>query len=199
MLDYPDAPPCIYHGEKLREHRRMAGTGVFFVTKCIHPRVPLLTQKEGGHAPADIIVDAICHKAQAKSMRLAAFCVMPDHWHALFAPNVESQDECLSHPVAGSLRTGQLPASGLSQTMLRLDTWIARRTNPFLRRHAVAWQRGYYETRIRSGKQFHFVCSYIEHNPVRAEIAKAPEHWPWSSAHDAFKDIILRPWPTPIT
>ena len=191
MIDLPDTPHRIYHGSNLRDHRRLEGRGLFFVTKCLLPRSPILISRSDD-SPADIIVSAIIDEVKSSRLRLAAFCVMPDHWHALMAPNAdESKEEVRPQ--------GRAPTLGLGQTMLRLNTWISRQTNPMLRQHSCRWQKGYYETRIRTGRQFTFVCHYIEENPVRAGLKTDNAEWPWSSANPKYQKYLSRPWPTPFT
>ena len=64
---------------------------------------------------------------------MAAFVVMPDHWHALLAT---------------------LDGEPIHQRMHTLGSWIGRHTKAAMTKHHVCWQDGFFETRIRSGKQF---------------------------------------------
>ena len=63
---------------------------------------------------------------------------------------------------------------------------IRLRTHPT--KHHTAWQDSYYETLIKTARQFTYVSIYIEENPV-----KTPEEWEESSA--SRKDLITDPWP----
>ena len=69
------------HSSHLRLHRRYSPGGTFLVTKCMVPRLPVLVPEV-----AEVIVSTLCHRAERKKLRLAAFVVMPDHWHAVLAP-----------------------------------------------------------------------------------------------------------------
>jgi REP element-mobilizing transposase RayT len=100
--------------------------------------------------------------------------VMKDHWHAL---------------------VGIPPNRHLSDTMSNLNEWISRKTNTLIVAHQCVWQDGFYDTRIRSTKQFRYVCSYIEFNPVNAGYVSVPDGWEWSSANSRFEKSLLRPWP----
>ena len=44
------------------------------------------------------------------------------------------------------------------------------------------WQEESYDHWVRDGKEFDRLRAYIEKNPVKAGLVKAPEHYPWSSA-----------------
>src|SRR5262245_29827561 len=68
------------HSRSLRLHRQMAGPGVVLVTKNLQPRKPVIDE-----VVASEICGALCFYAQKKQISLAAFVVMLDHWHALFA------------------------------------------------------------------------------------------------------------------
>ena len=97
---------------------------------------------------------------------------MPDHWHALFA---------LREPWT------------LPELMHDAMSYIGRQTAPVLRVHGINWQDSYYETHVKTSKQFEYVTRYIEQNPVVKGLVEAPEHWDASSAND--KELIEDPWP----
>jgi REP element-mobilizing transposase RayT len=160
------------HSKKLRQNRRMDGAGVFFVSKCLAPRKPLLHLPQAG----EIIGSALTHYAKIEKMNVAAWVVMPDHWHAL---------------------VGVPFGETLPQLMSSLQRWFGRQFGDWLASHGTAWQDGYHETRIRSARQFGFACDYIEENPVRAGLVAVRDEWSFSSANPAHRQFLLRPWPWP--
>jgi len=97
---------------------------------------------------------------------------MPDHWHALFA---------LRDPWT------------LPKFTHSLMSHVAAKTSPYLRTLGVVWQDSYYETRVRTGRQFRYIAYYIEQNPVKAGFVEKPEDWEASSA--ARSDLVTDPWP----
>ena len=52
---------------------------------------------------------------------------------------------------------------------------------------------GYYETRVKTAKQFKFVTYYIEQNPVVKGLVERPDDWDASSARRT--DLVTDPWP----
>ena len=52
---------------------------------------------------------------------------------------------------------------------------------------------GYYETLIKTARQFTYVAIYIEDNPAKKSLVTTPEEWEESSA--SRKDLITDPWP----
>jgi REP-associated tyrosine transposase len=157
------------HSQNLRVNRQMEGPGTFFVTKCLHPRKAVISD-----AIASEICSAFCFYTGEQKIYLGAFVVMLDHWHLLMAT-----------------------ANGktISTQMRDLGRWIGRGTQGDLAGQGCVWQSGFYETRIRSAKQFQHVLVYVEENPVRAGLVSRPSDWKWSSAHLSNRRIVTKPWP----
>jgi REP element-mobilizing transposase RayT len=59
--------------------------------------------------------------------------------------------------------------------------------------NGIHWQDSYYDTRIRTAKQFAYVQTYIEQNPVSKGLVQQPENWHASSATRT--DLVTEPWP----
>jgi putative transposase len=155
------------HSRNLRLHRLSDSPATFFVTKSLHPKKPLL------HAEfRQLIVDAFAYAIAGERIYLRAFVVMPDHWHALFA---------LREPWT------------LPRFMHSLMSHVAAKTSTHLCSGGSAWQDTYYETRVRTSRQFRYVAYYIEQNPVKAGLVEHPGAWPASSA--ARPDLVTDPWP----
>jgi len=76
---------------------------------------------------------------------------MPDHWHALFA---------LRDPWT------------LPKFMQHMMSFVGVRTSALLTHRKTSWQDGYYDTRVKTAKQFQFVSYYIEQNPVVKDWSK---------------------------
>jgi REP element-mobilizing transposase RayT len=120
----------------------------------------------------EIIVSALAFAVQEHRIYMRAFVVMLDHWHALFA---------LCDPWT------------LPRFMHMLMSFIGAKTSGQLKSHNTFWQDGYYDTRVRTAKQFAFVANYIEQNPVTKGLAGKSEEWHASSAKRT--ELITAPWP----
>jgi putative transposase len=155
------------HSENLRLHRLSDTAATFFITKSLHPKKPVLN-----NAAREIIVSALAFAVQEKRIHLRAFVIMPDHWHALLA---------LRKPWT------------LPKFMHRTMSFIGRKTSAVLASRGTGWQGGYYDTRIRTAKQFAFIAYYIEQNPVVRGLVDEPGQWDASSTKR--KDLITDPWP----
>jgi REP element-mobilizing transposase RayT len=93
-----------------------------------------------------IVVSAFAYAIEQERIYLRAFVVMPDHWHALFA---------LRDPWT------------LPKFMHALMSHVAAQTTTHLRTRGVIWQDTYYDTRVRTARQFRYIAYYIEQNPVK--------------------------------
>ena len=110
---------------------------------------------------ANLVVGAIQGNER---YRLHSFVVMPNHVHMLVTPLVPSA-EWLRH-LKGS---------------------TAREANLILGRRGPFWQGESYDHLVRSDEEFGRIRMYIENNPVKAGLVKAPEDFEWSSARACWK------------
>jgi len=150
----------------LRLHRLADTPATFFITKSLLPKKAVLNE-----AVREIIVSAFAFAVQEQRIYLRAFVVMPDHWHALFA---------LRDPWV------------LPKFMHALMSYVAGKTAALLKNHNTSWQDGYYDTRVKTSKQFEFVSRYIEQNPVARGLVEGPDGWNASSV--TRKDLVTDPW-----
>jgi REP element-mobilizing transposase RayT len=137
------------HSRNLRLHRLKDAPATFFVTKSLRPKKPVLTPEIRKD-----IVNAFAFAVRRERIYLRAFVVMPDHWHALL---------------------GLREAWTLPKFMHSLMSHVGANTNAHLAKNETGWQDGYYETRIKTARQFTYVAIYIEENPVKKGWIETPE------------------------
>ena len=167
----------------LRLYRHTTVPGTWFVTKSLWPKTPVLLDA----GIPELIIKTLAFMVERRRIALAAFVVMPEHWHALFAVLGCS-------PPGGASHTQDRPAT-LPGTMHSIDTWVGKKTSKWLAERNTAWEDGYHDTRVRSTRQFRFMLDYIENNPVKRCLVKYAPEWSWSSADPAWQGILTRPWP----
>jgi REP element-mobilizing transposase RayT len=92
---------------------------------------------------------------------LQAWCVMPNHVHALIATKADAE-------------LGQIVHFWKSTTRRRLNV-VLERTGPI-------WAKDYFDRFIRDETHFETTKRYIEMNPVAAGLCDSPEAWRFSSA-----------------
>jgi REP element-mobilizing transposase RayT len=155
------------HSRNLRLHRLSDTPATFFITKSLHPKKPVLDE-----TARRIVVSAFAFAKGHQRIYLRAFVVMPDHWHALLA---------LREPWT------------LPKFMHNLMSFVGGKTSALLQRHNTSWQDGYYDTRVKTAKQFEFIAYYIEQNPIVKRLVELPLQWEASSSRRS--DLVTDPWP----
>jgi type I restriction enzyme R subunit/putative DNA methylase len=138
---------------------------------------------------AKIAEDALL-RFHVERYELMAWCVMPNHIHVLvnvqmtplwkiiqnWKVRIESQARKLADATAERRAPSRrVPASG---------------ANTPGRCPALRWQREYWDTFMRDEEQTRKAILYIENNPVKAKLCRAPEEWIFSSAR--FRDKMCR-------
>jgi REP element-mobilizing transposase RayT len=109
---------------------------------------------------AALVENALLH-FDGQRYRLIAWCIMPNHVHAL----VETCENCPLDRIVHSWKS-----------------YTAHEANQILRRSGDFWFREYFDRYIRDDRHFAKAVQYIEQNPMKAELVFAREDWRWSSA-----------------
>ena len=116
-------------------------------------------------AVAEMVLRRLEEGERQRLYRLHACVVMPNHVHLLMAPRIE---------------IGVLVGSFKSATAREANRMLGRTGNPF-------WGRKTDQRVIRNATEFERMRAYVEWNPVKAGLVKAPELYPWSSARPALR------------
>jgi REP element-mobilizing transposase RayT len=111
-------------------------------------------------ACADIVQRALLHFDRQRYY-LTAWCVMPNHVHAVFTV---------------------LPTKCPSDVLHSWKSYSAHAINRRLRRRGTLWERESFDHVIRSIEHFAAFVNYVEQNPVAAGLCAAAADWPYSSA-----------------
>ena len=107
-------------------------------------------------------VRVLARTVDATSMRVWAFCLMPNHWHLVLWPQ----------------RDGELARFMQKLTITHVRRWVEHR-------HRVGYG-GVYQGRYKSfpvqdDAHFTTVVRYVERNPLRANLVTRAQAWRWSS------------------
>jgi len=114
-------------------------------------------------------------------MRLASYCVMPNHWHLVVWPRGD----------------GDLSAFVGWLTLTHTQRWHAHRQDTG---SGHVYQGRFKSFMIQSDEHFLTVCRYVERNPLRAGLVERAAQWRWSSlwrrrSGDAEAKALLSDWP----
>ncbi len=110
---------------------------------------------------AKITANALRHFAGAR-YSLHAWCIMPNHVHAVVRPHTRHSLESILH-------------SWKSYTANEANKFLGRSGNSF-------WQTESYDHWIRDDVDFTHGCRYTDENPVKAGLVDHAAEWSWSSA-----------------
>jgi REP element-mobilizing transposase RayT len=121
-----------------------------------------------GHGRRDLEVPKIAILVQQTLLhfdgdryRLLAWCIMPNHVHAL-----------------AQIRSGQR----LDRIVHSWKSFTAHQANRLLGRTGLFWAPEYFDRYMRDEHHLAVTLAYIEENPVRAGLCREPAAWPYSSA-----------------
>lgn len=105
------------------------------------------------NAVAEVVADSL-RQFHDMRYRLYAWCVMPNHVHAVFQV---------------------LPGNTLPAILHSWKSFSAKRANEILQRSGGFWQREYYDRLIRDGAEFCRAVRYVVDNPGKAGL----KDWRW--------------------
>lgn len=111
--------------------------------------------------------------AELRPFKVVAICLLPNHIHCIWELPEGDADYPRRWAGIKGLFTRYFLASGGK------DGW----RDPARRKHreAAIWQKRYWEHRIRDADDFNNHINYIHYNPVKHELVKNVEDWPWST------------------
>jgi putative transposase len=126
---------------------------MYFVTACAAKRRELLANE-----PIHNAFKAFAASAPNYGAWVGAYIFMPDHFHLFVAID----DEKLS--LSGWVKS----LKGTLSSVLRRE----RKSLPY-------WQKGFFDHMLRSTESYSQKWNYVRANPVRAELVKRWEDWPY--------------------
>ena len=131
-----------------------------------------LFEDDGDYAAFERVLMQACERV---SMRLLAYCVMPNHWHLVVWPR----------------RDGDLSRFMNWLTLTHTQRWHQHR-------HSVGeghvYQGRFKSFPVETNEYLLTVCRYVERNPVRAGLVERAAQWRWSSAGPR-GSVPLHAWP----
>lgn len=137
----------------------------YFLTFCTYQRAERFTDE----SLANFVSAQLLHSALEYAIDVDAYCVMPDHVHALVTGAADDANVC-SYLEDAKQRTG----------------WCFRRD-----RGQRLWQKGYFDRVLRDEDDTASVTAYIINNPLRAGLVKAPEDYPFWGSGKWSRDELL--------
>ncbi len=121
---------------------------------------------------------------ETRSMRILAYCLMPNHWHLVLWPE----------------RKADLGAFMQKLTITHARNWQESRRRVG---YGHLYQGRYKSFPVESDEHFYQVARYVERNALRAKLVEHAADWRWGSLWrrqhgTAEQRQILSDWPVPI-
>jgi REP element-mobilizing transposase RayT len=155
-----------------RHSHRFAGydysqAGAYYVTLCVHHRLPLFGHLDGSDlilSSAGIAIQDLWDRLPTvlEGVSLDMRLVMHNHIHGIVV-----------------LEAGTVSLSRVVQTVKSMTTTAYAhgvRDAQWPKCHGILWQRGYYDHVIRDDEDLNRIRAYIEQNPMRTamRVGNAP-------------------------
>ncbi len=102
-----------------------------------------------------------------KLVEILCWCLMPNHFHLLLRP---------------------LRENGITDFMRKVGTGYTKYFNKRYERSGHLFQGKYQHREVDTESSLSYVSAYIHLNPVKAEICRLAEQYPWSSYKDIAND-----------
>ena len=115
-----------------------------------------------------------------RPFEIIAFCLLPQHLHCIWKlPEGDADFSTRWASIKGCFSREYLRKSRLA---------LAPPSNSRKRKGEVAiWQRRYWEHQIRDENDLQRHFDYIHYNPVKHNLVKKVDDWPWSTYHRYLK------------
>ncbi|KAA3613345.1 MAG: transposase [Calditrichaeota bacterium] len=132
---------------------------VWFFTITCYKRLKPFIRKELNQ----MVIDEMQSIRTGCRCEIFVYCLMPDHLHYLIKPREQDASVLVFH-----------------------DRFKGRTTNLSWNYgwNGKLWQPRSFDHGLRREEQFNDVAAYILENPVRSNLVKRIEDWPWSGVMD---------------
>jgi alanyl-tRNA synthetase/REP element-mobilizing transposase RayT len=119
-------------------------------------------------AERDIVLDCLLFPARKNHYQLYVACVMPDHVHLLFEPQVKANDVA-----------GRSIFYSVSELLQNIKSVSAHRLNTSRNESGPVWEKESFDRLIRSESDLQEKFVYICKNPWTTMVVPAGEDYPW--------------------
>ena len=134
----------------------------YAVAFCTYQRRPLVNEER------DIVLRSISYGRERLHYELYVACVMPDHVHLLFEPQIKDEGAA-----------GEAIFWSLSEILHGIKSSIAHRINKLRNATGPVWEKESFDRLIRSESDLEEKFSYICRNPWDSNVVDQNDDYPW--------------------
>jgi putative transposase len=157
----PAIPETINYSKRRLPHFERAW-GKYAVALSTHERRHLMPGER------DLVLQSILYGYDHNQYELYVGCVMPDHVHLLFEPQIKDQDA-----------QGRTTFWSLAEILQGIKSSSAHRINKCRGAKGPVWEKESFDRLIRSEADLHEKFRYICRNPWDAGAVGPTEDYPW--------------------
>ena len=140
--------------------------GAYFITVCTASREKIFWNGVGADIirPQNVPLSAIGKIAEQGILQMAEhhnnvivdkYCIMPDHIHLILRMKSDIDGRMISAPT-------------ISTVVGSMKRWVSRQIS------RPIWQKSFYDHAIRNQQDYDEIWQYIEKNPLKYALKKAP-------------------------
>jgi len=208
----PRVSPILHRNSQKRIYKKGA---TYFVTSVTYQRQPYF----GDPILADLFVHVLWSGSQLKDFVVHGYVVLPDHVHLLIEPRGKANysDAMQNVKRVFSLQANQIMFSNVESAgddiyrhlpteqqnpyaTLRWSKLLGEFHRLFMNTHGpnhlfpkFKWQKSFRDHLIRNRMDLENHISYIRNNPVKHELVKVSEDWPWMWVHGMPAPHLVHP------
>ncbi len=119
-------------------------------------------------AERDLVLQSILTAQERSQIELYTACVMPDHVHLLFEPQIKETDA-----------NGDAVFWSLTEILKGIKSSTAHRINKAASRTGPVWDKESFDRLVRSETDLQEKFRYITRNPWDAGVVRDDEEYPW--------------------
>jgi putative transposase len=150
--DKPYHPP---RNQRLAaEHYTHAARVYFMTIRAYRKRSPFVRDDLN-----ELIIATLCEEQERQMCAVFTYCLMPDHLHFLISPRYDGT--CVL------TFTNQFKGKATNRSWT--VGWQGK-----------LWQPRFYDHIVRSEEALRLIAEYILANPVRKNLTRSKDDWPWS-------------------
>lgn len=139
---------------------------MYFITVCAANREKIFWHNRRGDlwSPANVPLSEIGFIVKNEIMRLNSiyfavrvdkYCIMPDHIHMILTIHADADGRPQVAPT-------------VSRVMKQFKGFVTKQVGRSI------WQKSFYEHTIRNQQDYNEIWEYIQNNPIKYELQKAP-------------------------
>ncbi len=146
--------------------------GIFHVTTRTADSRPWCTQLD----IPEILIENLRLSRAAQAAKLYAFNVLPNHMHIILSPGTKGLSRFMQSFKSNGVKDVR---DHLRKTMIVPQ----RRGVAAAGIKGIAWQKSFFDERIRDSRQCGMAMAYVQGNAMHHSLVTGILDWPWTSLH----------------